>query len=321
MKTNPHTANTMTPPNTTAFDRGRNDEAQFEKVLWRKQPFTDNFVPPSFLSDLRTNSQLVLTTFSQLVLASLRISTRFLCVCLFALLFVHLHQHTIDAELLLLLSITTFILLTLFTSSRASVKRGGKGRTKAAGVLSRTIMALVLLAVSPVLRTLTESTTSDSIWALAVVLFALHLTLADYSEGRAKRLSSTLSFNAAISAGVVLASRLDTDGESFTLLVLAVLLFAPISDRRVGQGEARRGVWGFVGVYGACMIATVWCKGGGEEGEEGRWWWIVAVWVNVVVGFVSVVCPWWIVKAQRWKMEIKGPWDPAEPVLSSSSHM
>ncbi|CDS01476.1 hypothetical protein [Sporisorium scitamineum] len=172
----------MTPPNTTAFDRGRNDEAQFEKVLWRKQPFTDNFVPPSFLSDLRTNSQLVLTTFSQLVLASLRISTRFLCVCLFALLFVHLHQHTIDAELLLLLSITTFILLTLFTSSRASVKRGGKGRTKAAGVLSRTIMALVLLAVSPVLRTLTESTTSDSIWALAVVLFALHLTLADYSE-------------------------------------------------------------------------------------------------------------------------------------------
>ncbi len=64
--------------------------------------------------------------------------------------------------------------------------------------------------------------------ALSVVLFSLHLVLADYSSGRKEgKLSETLSFNAAISASVVLASRLETDSDTFTLLALAVVLFAP----------------------------------------------------------------------------------------------
>ncbi|TKY88862.1 hypothetical protein EX895_002103 [Sporisorium graminicola] len=304
------------------------DKVTFEKVLWRKQPFADNFVPPTFLSDLRTNSQVILPTWFELVHASLRISTRFLCVCLFALLFVHLHLGTIDAELLLVAAIIAFCLVTFFTGRGTSAADRGQGRKKAVGgVLSKTIMALVLLAVSPVLRTLTESTTSDSIWALAVALFALHLTLADYSSSaKGKRLSSTLSFNAAISASVVLASRLGTDSESFTLLVLAVLLFAPTTTASGGQDEGGRGGrtgWLVFGaVYVGCMAAAALCSvggaGGEEEGEEGWWWVVVMVWVNVVVAFVSVVCPWWIIQAQRWKMEIKGPWDPAEPVLSSS---
>lgn len=50
-------------------------------------------------------------------------------------------------------------------------------------ILSSLILSLVLLALSPVLRTLTEATTSDSIWALAAVLFALNAILADYSAG------------------------------------------------------------------------------------------------------------------------------------------
>ncbi|SJX64603.1 uncharacterized protein SRS1_15420 [Sporisorium reilianum f. sp. reilianum] len=286
-------------------------------VLWRKQPFADDFVPPSFLSDLRTNSQVVLPTLSELVHASLRISTRFLCVCLFALLFVHLHLGTIDAEMLLLAALVTFVVLTLFTSASGTAREGGSGRRKAVGgVLSKTIMALVLLAVSPVLRTLTESTTSDSIWALAVALFALHLALADYSATKPKQLSATLSFNAALSASVVLASRLHTDTECFALLVLAVLLFAPTPNPHDAGTQTSRSSKGqvlrFSAVYVACMGAAALC-GGGEA-----WWWMVVAWMNVVVGFVSVVCPCWIVWAQRWKMEIKGPWDPAEPVLSST---
>lgn len=293
------------------------DQIQFEKVLWRKQPFADNFVPPSFLSDLRTNSQVVLPSFAELVIASLRISTRFLSVILFALLFVHLHLSTLDSEVLLLVTLFAFLLLSGLPSLSTSAIVGGHRarRTKALGsILTKTIMALVLLAVSPVLRTLTESTTSDSIWALSVVLFILHLVLADYSSGKeGGKLSSTLSFNAAMSASVVLASRLRTDSESFTLLALAVLLFAPTTRPRPFGGSG----WG-EGVRCATMYVLTMATGAlFAVNGEGAWVWVVGMWVNVAVLFVSVVCPWWIVRAQRWKMEIKGPWDPAEPVLSS----
>ncbi|GAC94878.1 hypothetical protein PHSY_002451 [Pseudozyma hubeiensis SY62] len=312
-------------------------EVQFEKVLWRKQPFADNFVPPTFLSDLRTNSQVILPSLTQLMLASLRISTRFLHVILFTLWFVHLHLGTVDAELVLLLggaAMALYILVHTVVFSTDSTQPKQRDERRGKKVISKIIIAVVLLAVSPVLRTLTESTTSDSIWALSVVLFFLHLTLADYSSSvkpqaqkEASGLSDTLSFNAAMSASVVLASRLNTDSETFTLLALATVLFAPST--RPSSAAAERGAekkrwekkrWEcipFVSAYAMTMATAMLFKFIVEKEGESGWVGIVVVWVHLVVAFVSVVCPWWIVRAQSWKMEIKGPWDPAKPVISS----
>jgi phosphatidylinositol glycan class C protein len=43
------------------------------------------------------------------------------------------------------------------------------------------MMFLALMALSPVLRTLTAATSSDSIWALAAILFIINALLADYT--------------------------------------------------------------------------------------------------------------------------------------------
>ena len=43
---------------------------------------------------------------------------------------------------------------------------------------------LALLSLSPVMKTLTASTSSDSIWALAACLFILNTVIADYSSPR-----------------------------------------------------------------------------------------------------------------------------------------
>jgi phosphatidylinositol glycan class C protein len=49
--------------------------------------------------------------------------------------------------------------------------------------IRETIITLILLhSLSPILRTLTEATTSDSIWPLSGVLFTLGLLLVDYSR-------------------------------------------------------------------------------------------------------------------------------------------
>lgn len=126
---------------------------------------------------------------------------------------------------------------------------------------SSIMMFLVLMSLSPVLRTLTAATSSDSIWALAAALFVLNALLADYTatepqtahEGQFVsvflifqltlipnfRLSSVLSMNAAVSASVVLASRLSTDVSVFALMLFSIKLFAlyPMLRHRLQVGR------------------------------------------------------------------------------------
>lgn len=127
---------------------------------------------------------------------------------------------------------------------------------------SSLLVFLALMGLSPVLRTLTAATSSDSIWALSACLFLLNALLADYSTLKpvshsqerwgwyyvaprcqilisCGRLTSVLSMNAAISSSVVLASRLPDDLAVFSLVLFAVQLFAlfPIMRRRLQVGQ------------------------------------------------------------------------------------
>ena len=43
------------------------------------------------------------------------------------------------------------------------------------------LIFLALIALTPILRTLTAPTSADSIWALATALFLVHAALADYT--------------------------------------------------------------------------------------------------------------------------------------------
>lgn len=53
-------------------------------------------------------------------------------------------------------------------------------------IKSSILVFLSLMSLSPVLRTLTAATSSDSIWALAACLFILNVLLADYGPPRAR---------------------------------------------------------------------------------------------------------------------------------------
>lgn len=124
-------------------------------------------------------------------------------------------------------------------------------------VKSSILTFLALMSLSPVLRTLTAATSSDSIWALSAGLFILNALLADYtaadhySRARERQvlyyeriaktdvsihsLTSVLSMNAAISSSVVLASRLSSDLAVFALVLFSVHAFAlfPMLRRRI----------------------------------------------------------------------------------------
>ncbi|CAO1632424.1 unnamed protein product [Parajaminaea phylloscopi] len=147
------------------------------------------------------------------------------------------------------------------TRGRKPSTRGQRTFFSPAMIISCAIVLLLLFALSPMLRTLTEATTSDTIYPLAFALFTLHVCLADntltpLNNAPAKlqpsehtspqgdrhdlpdeplpgtirqpqgQLFSALSLNAAASASLVLASRLPSNAHVFVLLLTAMIVFA-----------------------------------------------------------------------------------------------
>lgn len=92
-----------------------------------------------------------------------------------------------------------------------------------------------LLAISPILKTLTEDISSDTIWALATCCFAINICFNDYqmSQFWKGKDASAIALNAAVLASVVLASRLPTNMHVFGLTSFAVNWFGlmPICTR------------------------------------------------------------------------------------------
>ncbi|KAH8992594.1 phosphatidylinositol N-acetylglucosaminyltransferase [Lactarius hatsudake] len=275
---------------------------EWERVLWRTQPFPDNYVPPSFLSALSKNPNVLPYRYWPLVLGACAISQNISVIFIFLAVFTRLFDHTLDPRLLVALSTAGFIggclvweLMGHFESDAASSER--RARTVKASML----IFLALIALAPILRTLTAPTSADSIWALAAALFLVHAALADYtysaSPVQRERLTSVLSINAAISATVVLASRLHDDLAVFALMLFSVEAFAlfPVLRRRLQLTPAlvQALVTGTLGLAALAAPLPGLCA---------------AVLVSVTFGAPAV-----LIWAQQYKHEIRGPWDAATP--------
>ena len=89
------------------------------------------------------------------------------------------------------------------------------------------IFIMILLAISPILKTLTEDISSDSIWTMSVFCFIINLCFNDYrmTEPWRGKDASAIALNAAIWASVILASRLPTNVHVFGLISFAVNWF------------------------------------------------------------------------------------------------
>jgi phosphatidylinositol glycan class C protein len=222
---------------------------------------------------------------------------------------VRLKERWLDARVLLWLSIVSFFggyaLYEIISCSNPV--RGAFTRSNT--IKSSLLVFLALMGLSPVLRTLTAATSSDSIWALSACLFLLNALLADYSSMKPvpqERLTSVLSMNAAISSSVVLASRLPDDLAVFALVLFAVQLFAlfPILRHQL-QVTPQVAQISFTLILCVLSFALT-----------------VPLSVSVAYIYASIsvtvtfVAPGVLVWAQKYKNEIRGPWDVAVPRLN-----
>ncbi|KAF3768571.1 hypothetical protein M406DRAFT_336981 [Cryphonectria parasitica EP155] len=216
----------------------------------------------------------------------------------------------------------------------SSPLRGGRAHLRMNTIKSAILIYFTLLGLSPILKSLTRSTSSDSIWAMSFWLLTINIFFFDYSGtwvGVNKFPVASLSTNAALMASTVLASRLPSTGEVFSLTLFSIEVFGlfPVF-RRYARHRSWRyhvvltvllvlGAGGGVGmILGAADCETPAACGAAP------WPWKSGLLGMVVGCLISAVamggCSWWLIGLQKYKNEIYGPWDPARPIIISRRH-
>ncbi|KAL4975179.1 phosphatidylinositol N-acetylglucosaminyltransferase-domain-containing protein [Aspergillus desertorum] len=190
-----------------------------------------------------------------------------------------------------------------------------RNRQRLSTVKSAFLIYFSLLGLSPILKSLTKSTASDSIWAMSCWLLIMNIFSFDYGSGEGADVTkypASLSTNAAVMASTVLASRLPSTTHVFSLMLFSIEVFGlfPIFRRQL-----RHISWtGHIFLTLALVMLA-----GGAVGITLRGGWMGAI-VGSFLGSILTAlamggCSWWLISLQKYKNVVSGPWDPARPII------
>lgn len=187
----------------------------------------------------------------------------------------------------------------LYQALTSCVEACGEPRTHLADLQSATIFLSFTFGFSPVLKTLTESVSTDTVYAMSALMLLAHLVSFPYAQPSPP---GSFSLNAALFASVCLASRLPGTLHTFAMLSCALLVFAlwPCLVQKLRENIPSQ----FAGVCVGVCIGGI--GGLGSQSLGG------AVLLTLALASVTLLCPLLLVRLQRQKDNIHGPWDEAE---------
>ncbi|XP_062219700.1 phosphatidylinositol N-acetylglucosaminyltransferase subunit C isoform X2 [Phragmites australis] len=257
-------------------------QPKWRKVAYggRQPGYDDNYTDESFLEEMVMNASVVKRDLLKVMIDSVSIS-QYLCI-------VALVVSTWTLTLNLVIDESTLLKLDV-------------------GLLLVGFSVLLLTTCPFSVQLLSNS---DSIWALAVTLLLVHLFLHDYSGSTIRppgalnnpKLTSNISLNASIVASVLVASRLPSRLHVFAIMLfsLQVFLFAPLITFCIKKYH----FWLHLLFSFALMVATL--------NVTYRLHQMFFILLLALLVFISIVCPYWLIRIQEYKFEINGPWDEAK---------
>ncbi|XP_059826667.1 phosphatidylinositol N-acetylglucosaminyltransferase subunit C [Hypanus sabinus] len=275
---------------------------RWKKVLYERQPFPDNYVDGSFLEELRKNIYVRQYQYWSVVLESSVVIQQLSSVCVFVVIWWYMDQTRLSPQQLFGCGLIIYLLgYLLFDLIDLGEGRMHNGRTRWADLKSTVVFVTFTYGFSPVLKTLTESISTDTIYAMSVFMLLGHLIFFDYGANAAI-VSSTLSLNMAIFASVCLASRLPSSLHAFATVTLAIQIFAlwpmfqkKLKARAPGSYLAVTVVYALAAALGLLTVSPT-----------------AAVLFALLLLVVAFLCPHYLVTLQSSKDNIHGPWDEAE---------
>ncbi|XP_073976333.1 phosphatidylinositol glycan anchor biosynthesis class C [Rhodnius prolixus] len=260
----------------------------WKKNLYENLGYADNYTDISFLEELKKNINIREVSFKEAFLGASLVTQQLCIVVFFSLTFFHMYNEWISSEIAFMYICTVLTCSYLWYNA---VEVTSKVR------LIKGLMCFLLLGylLSPVLKTLTESISTDTIYAMTVFMMAIHLVFFDYGI-KVTIVSSSLSFNAAVFGSLCLASRLGSPFDAFVLLASAVLYFLmfPLILTKIGDSIIIVIILVAVSIYGLYHVSAT----------------ITILYVATII-FLNLLCPVLFVRWYAYKDNIYGPWDEA----------
>uniref|UniRef100_G1U365 Phosphatidylinositol glycan anchor biosynthesis class C n=1 Tax=Oryctolagus cuniculus TaxID=9986 RepID=G1U365_RABIT len=262
----------------------------WQKVLYERQPFPDNYVDRRFLEELRKNIYARKYQYWAVVFETSVVEQQLCSVCVFVVIWWYMDEGVLAPRWLfgtgLASSLIGYVLFDLIDGGEGRKK---SGRTRWADLKSALVFITSTYDFSPVLKTLTESVSADTIYAMSVFMLLGHLMFFDYGADAAI-VSSTLSLNMAIFASVCLASRLPRSLHAFIMVTFAIQIFAlgPMLQKKLKACIPR--------TLGGLLSISV----------------VGAVLFALLLISISCLCPFYLIRLQLFKKNIHGPWDEVE---------
>ncbi|KAL7645354.1 UNVERIFIED_CONTAM: hypothetical protein RMT77_003740 [Armadillidium vulgare] len=274
-----------------------NDVEEWERVLWKRQPFPDNFVSKSFF---RVHTKCIKINFSQALYGSVLV-TQEICSCVaLVVIFLSLSAEELNAFLILLL--TGIFSLSGYVIMRASTFFS-EGNLEILLDELKTALFVVVLSwfSSPIIKTLTASVSTDTIHACTISLLLLHLIFHPFGADVAI-VKPTMSHNLGLFAAVCLASRLSNNLDVFALVIVAIGLFSLFPNFRFHcqetYGKATCLLLSTIVIF-ACIFGLIFHA-----------IFLMPILVLSIV-FVNVLSPLLFIYFQSYRKNIYGPWDEA----------
>ncbi|XP_035684528.1 phosphatidylinositol N-acetylglucosaminyltransferase subunit C-like isoform X1 [Branchiostoma floridae] len=271
----------------------------WRKVLYEDQGYPDNYVDSSFLEQMQKNLNTRSYDYWNTVYESGAVTDHISATCLFVVTFVYLEAGVLSPKLLILLTVASCF-LGYIAYAACAVHLGETVQKSHLWIVIRSAVVFLLFtfSLSPILYTLTESVSTDTIYAMTVFMFLGNILVFDYGT-TAAIVSESMSFNLAMFGSMCLASRLTTVLHTFSIVSFAVEVFALWPELRRKVQATHRGCK--MGVSCGSVLASVYAL------------WTVSTVAAVLLGSVHFVvtflCPRWLIQLQPYKNNIQGPWD------------
>ncbi|KAF6772960.1 hypothetical protein AHF37_08349 [Paragonimus kellicotti] len=285
----------------------------WEKVLYKDLGVPDNFVSPHFLSELRKNVYIRKYSLWSVIVDAGCIYQQLCCIVTFVTLYFYL---LLDWASPSLIGFVLLLFLTVGYSFFWLLSRTcGRMIRTAFYIRTGLIIFAFDLFLAPVLHSLLATVSTDTIYALTVVFLLVNWVSMDYITQSAEYSydsgSNTTSLSSSLLAALCLASPLPTPFHTFVLIAAGTTLFALwfslVHLIRIYAGQ--RGqvcLTVFSCVVSNAFLWPIVCL---EAPTEYKYL-IAAASIGSLI-CINFVGPWLLIRMQRIKETIHGPWDEA----------
>lgn len=266
-------------------------EVQWQKNLYENYGLPDNYTDGSFLEQLRKNIKPNNVTMIEAISLGASISIQLSIIVLFVIIFIWLNNEWITPNIIVI----SGSISTIFGYFIYNIKVSNRPAKLTKDLWTVLIFLTFGYILSPILKTLTETISTDTIYAMTILMFLTHLIFSKYGSSQIS-LSDSLSITSSIFGSLMLASRLTSPLHAFSLLTVSVQCFVllPYLLSQITNKIFISILLTIGTIYLLLFISQTFSY----------------VFIVAII-FLHFICPLWYIRCQKYKDNIYGPWDEA----------